>query len=123
MRTTTVALTLAMTLLAGCTSLQTAEMPSGELHTQIRAGELISIGDRILVVTADGSEHQFKVTELDDTSIHGKDEIIRIDDIVALQTRELSAGKTALLAGGASIGVVAALIVAALFAAGGALVL
>ena len=108
--------------LAGCTSLQTAEMPSNELRTQIRAGELISIGDRILVVTADGSEHKFKVTELDDTSIHGKDEIIRIDDIVALQTRELSAGKTALLAGGVSVGVVAALFVAAVFAAGAVLV-
>ena len=121
MRTTTFALTLAMTL-AGCTSLQTAEIPPNELHTQIRAGELISIGDRILVVTADGSEHKFKVTELDDTSIHGKDEIIRIDDIVALQTRELSAGKTALLAGGVGVGVYA-LFLAALIAAGGALVL
>ncbi len=109
------------TTLAGCTTLQTAEMSSSELHTQIRSGELLSVGDRIVAVTSDGTEHKFKVTELDDTSIHGQDESIGIDDIVALQTRTISAGKTTLLAGGVGVGVVVIIGVLAV-AAGGALI-
>lgn len=88
-------------LLGGCTSLQRTELEPYELHSAIRSGELLKVGDRVQLVNADGSKLKLTVEEIDDQSIIGKDNIAPIDDVVALETKEISAGKTSLLVGGA----------------------
>jgi hypothetical protein len=86
--------------LIGCTSLQTIEAPPDKLHEQIRHENLVKVGDKVRIITEDQKEHQFVVTAIDDDEIRGEDVTIPIDRVVTVETREFSAGKTALLAGG-----------------------
>ena len=88
------------TLLVGCTSLQTLDMPADELHASLRSGDINLTGERVCIATADGTEHKFRVTGVDDVAIHHDKGSVDIDDVVAIQTSEVSAGKTTLLAGG-----------------------
>ncbi len=88
------------TLLVGCTSLQTLDMPAEDLHTSLRSGDISLVGERVRIVTADGTEHKFRVTSVDDVAIHSSKGSFNIDDVVAVQTSKISAGKTTLLAGG-----------------------
>lgn len=99
----------------GCSNVQTIEASPEALHQRIRQGNLIKVGDAVNVFTGDEKEHRFVVTAIDADEIHGKslrassegDKISReevvtipIDSVVAVQTREVSIGKTALLTGG-----------------------
>jgi hypothetical protein len=86
--------------LIGCTSLQTIEAPPDKLHEQIRNENLVKVGDKVRVITEDKKEHQFVVTAINEDEIRGEDVTIPIDSIVTVETRKVSAGKTALLAGG-----------------------
>jgi len=67
----------------------------------ILAGEIPLVGESIKVVTSDGQSHQYRVTEVDteDRMIRGKKLTVPVDDVVAIETKEFSIGKTALLAG------------------------
>jgi hypothetical protein len=107
---------LAITLsISACTSLQPTQAASSEeVRRQITQENLIEPGDRVKVVTADGSVHEFRVTAVDRDAglIKGKDEEVRIDDVVGLETREFSLGKTAALTL-VSAGVIHALVVLA----------
>ena len=94
------AIFLALAFASGCTTLKPVEMPPEQLHDLISRGEVAQVGDRIKVVTADGSHHELRVTAVTDDSIAGGDIDIAIADIIALKTREFSGGKTAALAGG-----------------------
>lgn len=87
-------------LLAGCTSLKPMEMTPQELHAEIKQSQVVQVGDKIKLVTADGKPHEFKVGKITATHIFGNNEQIEIEQIVALETRQFSGGKTALLAGG-----------------------
>jgi len=87
-------------ILGGCTSMKTLEMSATDLQAQIRAGQLIKVGQRVEFVTTDGKEHRFTVTGIDQQVVDGHKESLQIDDIVGLRTREVSAGKTSLLVGG-----------------------
>lgn len=80
--------------------MKTIDLPENELQSRIRAGELIDVGERVRLITSDGHEHDFLVTRVDDESIHGSSNQVQIDDVVAIKTRSVHAGKTALLAGG-----------------------
>ena len=71
-----------------------------KLHQQIRHEDLIHVGDKIGIFTEDEQEHRFIVTGIDSDAIYGADVTIPIDSVVAVQTREVSIGKTALLTGG-----------------------
>ena len=84
----------------GCTSMQQVELPPEELQAQIRQGTLIQPGDRVRLVTEDEQEYRFEVTSVDRQSIGGDGIRIPIDEVIAVRTRELSTGKTALLAAG-----------------------
>jgi hypothetical protein len=86
--------------LIGCTSLQTIEAPPDKLHEQIRHDNLVKVGDKVRIITEDKKEHQFVVTAINEDEIRGEDVTIPIDSIVTVETRKVSAGKTALLAGG-----------------------
>lgn len=101
LRTHLITLLAATLILGGCSTMKTTEMPPDELHRAIRAGELVSAGERVQLVTTDGTNREFTVTELDDQSIRGADVEVPIDEVVALKTRQVSAGKTTLLVGGA----------------------
>ena len=99
MRTFSLILCLAMFQLSGCTSLRSVEMTPSQLQQKIRAGDVIKQGDAVKLVTLDGRRHEFTVSELTATTISSESESIVIDDIIALETREFSGGKTALLVG------------------------
>lgn len=65
------------------------------------AEELIKVGDEVLIITADGVRHEFETTAITNEQVVGDEVSVAINDIVALETREFSGGKTAALAGGA----------------------
>lgn len=103
----------------GCTTVRPIEATPDALHERIRQGDLIKVGDAVNIFTEDEKEHRFLVTAIDADTIQGEGSppasydprrgttesqrtkvTIPIDSIVAVQTREVSVGKTALLAGG-----------------------
>lgn len=97
-----------------CTTLQTVDVPADELQRQLRAGTLVNTGDRVRLVTADETVHKFRVTEisLEQDMVLGGNATVPIDKIVALETREVSVGRTALLTGGVGIGAAALIAIA-----------
>ena len=99
-------LTLALVFLVatGCTSLKPVELAPETLQEKILSDNIINVGDWIKVVTSDGVRSEFKVTAISENHIRGKNIDIPIQDIVALETRELSGGKNLALAGGAALG-------------------
>ncbi|MGD2167093.1 MAG: hypothetical protein PVF63_03235 [Gammaproteobacteria bacterium] len=58
-------------------------------------------------MTLDEAAHEFRVTSIDTENgvIHSRNEAVPIRDIVAVETREISAGRTALLTGSLAYGV------------------
>lgn len=100
-------LLIAIAGLAACTSLEPMEMPAAEVQRMIESGEIPLQGESIRVVTSDGKSHKYRVTEvdLDERMIRGRETAVPIDDVVAIETREFSIGKTALLAGGSYLAI------------------
>lgn len=99
---------------SGCTTLKPVEMSPEELQQRIAAGEIIEVGERVKVVAKDGKVYEFKVTEVTADQISGKDVEISVADIIAIETREFSGGKTtALVAGGTFVYVLLAAVAAA----------
>ena len=88
--------------LSGCSTLEPVEMPAEDLQRMILDGELSLEGESVRLVTRDGRTHKYRVTEVDEDArlIRGKDAAVSVNDVVAIETREFSLGKTALLAGG-----------------------
>ncbi len=99
---------------AACTTLEPVDVPADELRQQLRAGSLVNSGDRVRLVTADETVHKFKITEinLEQDKVLGRNAEVPIEEIVALETRELSVGRTSLLTGGVGIGVAALIAIA-----------
>ena len=104
------AIALVLTSLCGCMNVQKVYQPPATLQENIRGGELVQPGDRIAVVTASQGERIFVVTDVDQDSIRGEGVVVPIDEVVALERREIAAGKTAL----AALGIYMLLPVAAL---------
>ncbi len=88
-------------LVSGCSTLSPVEMTPEQVQEKISEGEVIRVGDTVRIATTDGEIHKLKVTAVTAQQIVGDDINIAIDDIVAVETPEFSAGKTAALAGGA----------------------
>jgi hypothetical protein len=90
----------------GCTTLEPVDVPADELQRQLIAGQLVQPGDRVRLVTADEVVHKFRVIEVSPGQglVLGRDERVPIDEIVAVETREISVGRTALLTGGVGVG-------------------
>ena len=85
---------MAAMLGAGCTTLQTSQLPPDALRSGIRAGKLIEPGEDVWVTTADGKEHAFKVSGLDADRIvgemlGGEAVEVAVDDVVGLRTVEV----------------------------------
>jgi len=85
-----------------CTSLQPTEASPEEIQRLILSEGLLEPGQRVRIVTAAGAEHEFRITELDmaQGAVVGEQVSVPVVDIVAVETREVSVGRTALLTGG-----------------------
>ena len=84
--------------LSACSSLQTIEMPPSELAESLRGGQLLEIGDRVVIATNDGTLHKLRFSGIEeDAIIGGSGERIPIGQVAALKTPEFSMGRTALL--------------------------
>ena len=85
---------------SACTSMKAVEMSPEQLQQKVSAGEIISVGDSVQIATSDGQTHKFRVTAITADLVSGKDIEIPVTDILAVQTREFSGGKTTALAAG-----------------------
>ena len=97
-----VILAIVVLLSCACTTLQPTAASPEELQHMITQENLLEPGDRVRLVTADGAVNKFRVREIDleNGMVVGPKESVPIQDIVAVETREVSIGKTAALAGG-----------------------
>lgn len=80
--------------------MKAVEMSPEQLQQKVSAGEIISVGDSVQIATSDGQTHKFRVTAITADLVSGKDIEIPVTDILAVQTREFSGGKTTALAAG-----------------------
>jgi hypothetical protein len=133
--------------LTGCTHLKPVEMKSKTLQDNIRNGESIEEGDRVRVITKDGSSHILTVTAISEHVLKGELEgtgtpgswtgsedgmymedpateptviEILIDDIVLVEEEKIGAVKTTLAVGVGilTIAMIAFTIVTVSFASG-----
>jgi hypothetical protein len=88
------------------------------LRTELRSGEAIKPGDKVRVVTRDGLSRLLIVTAIDQNTLKGRPEgvatqgaivTLPIDDIVFMEGKKVSAGKTAAYTIGGTVGTVLAL--------------
>lgn len=89
---------------AGCTSLQPIAGTPPELQQRIAVRALLEPGDRVLIVTTDGTKHEFTVTAAGPNGIEGKNESVAVDQIASVQKRRFSVARTVWL--GVAVGVV-----------------
>lgn len=83
--------------LNGCTIYQPVDGDDDNLPSRIRAGQLISEGDRVEIRTIDDREYRFRVLGVDDDVVRGKAVSVPIDDIADLSVRRYSGQRTAAL--------------------------
>lgn len=97
-----VILAIVVLLSCACTTLRPTEASPEELQRMITHENLLETGDRVRLVAADGAVYKFRVREIDlqNGVVVGPKESVPIKDIVAVETREVSIGKTAALTGG-----------------------
>lgn len=98
-------LAAAILLNAGCTTLRPIEGTAAELQQRINSGELLKPGDRVLITTSDEKAHRFAVTAMSAGNIEGKNGSVPVDQVVGLQKRQFSRGKTIALVAGIAGGV------------------
>jgi hypothetical protein len=105
-------------LMAGCTAMGPIADNAETLRTELRSGEAIKPGDKVRVVTRDGLSRLLIVTAIDQNTLKGRPEGVKmqgavitlpIDDIVFMEGKKVSAGKTAAYTMGGTVGTVLAL--------------
>ncbi len=109
---------LVMFLVVGCSTMKPIDMPPEQVQQKISAGEVLGVGDAVKLTTKDNEVHEFKVTSLTDKQVLGENIEIAIDDIVAIETKQFSAGRTAAAAAAAGGTVLLWIIVGALLFGG-----
>jgi hypothetical protein len=97
-----VILAIVVLLSCACTTLQPTAASPEELQHMITQENLLEPGDRVRLVTTEGVVYKFRVREIDlgNGMVVGAKASVPIQDIVAVETREVSIGKTAVLTGG-----------------------
>ena len=107
MKLVTSALLAVAVAVSACTTLRPTEASPEELQSLIIQEQLIRPGDRVRLIAADDSVHEFRVEKVDVTEgfIVGRNEMVPIANIVAVETRELAVGKTIALAVGLVVGI------------------
>ena len=107
---------------SGCSSMQPVEMTQEELRESITAGEVFAEGKKARIFTEDETEHRIKVRQVTDDMVIGEETAVPIEEIVAVETKQFSGGRTLLL-GAAYVGVmyfIALAVAPAAILAGGA---
>lgn len=91
---------------ASCTTLQPTQATPDEIQRLILADGILEPGQRVRLVTADEAVHEFRITAIDAANgiVYGRNHSVAIEAIVAVETRKISAGRTALLTGGLAYG-------------------
>ncbi|MBS0664195.1 MAG: hypothetical protein JSR48_13095 [Verrucomicrobia bacterium] len=105
LRGTLAALLSLSLLLAGCTTLRTTSVPSGQ------AGEkpAIKVGSHIVAHTRDGQAHAFKVTAIEPTAFVGEHEKVSFEAITQLEVKKIEpVGTTILVVSGVALVVIIA---------------
>jgi len=82
---------------AGCTTLRPIAGTSSNLQERINSAQLLKAGDRVLIVTTDGTNHAFRITEVGSGVIKGRGTAIPVDQVASVEKREFSTGKTVAL--------------------------
>jgi len=87
---------------SACTTMNPVEMSPEAVQQKIVSENILVPGKRAKIVTQDGQIHKIRVNRIDKELrlIEAEEETINITDIVAVETRDFSIGKTALLAAG-----------------------
>ena len=85
-----IALAAMLSMTAACSAMKPIAVDD---HAQL--AEQLSVGQKVIVETADGERFKFTITEIDDSGISGEEHRIAFDDIDELRTKELSATNTA----------------------------
>lgn len=91
---------VAVTNLAGCTTLQPVNGTAADIQGRIASGQLLKAGDRVRVVTTSADTRDFTITDVRDGVISGRDVTIPVAQVAEVQMREHSVTKTVLLVGG-----------------------
>jgi hypothetical protein len=76
-RLLTLCLVFALLAICGCTSVRTTEVSSDRHRDQITSGELIRIGERVTITTADGMNYELSVTQITEDKVFGERTIVR----------------------------------------------
>lgn len=98
---------VASVYLSGCTSMQTVEQSPEFIQSEIAQGRILTQGIEAIVYTNKGKKFAFMVTDVSNGHITGETEddkrIVRIaiDEIIAVQSEQISVGKTSMFAGSA----------------------
>lgn len=87
---------------SACTTMNPVEMSPEDVQQKIVSENILQPGKRAKIVTQDGKIRSIKVKRVDKelNLIEADKETINIADIVAVETRDFSIGKTAMLAAG-----------------------
>jgi hypothetical protein len=92
-------------LVASCTSYKVVQISDN-------IGSDIHEGDRVKIVTKDGRDLEFKVVSVTSEGVIGDNQqVIRFSDVAKLEKQEVSAAKTAGLAGGIVLGLAALFVI------------
>ncbi|WP_237066772.1 hypothetical protein [Microbulbifer guangxiensis] len=100
MRVVLIVLLFSVSLISGCATFEGVEMSSQQLRDEIRKGEIIKPGDEIVVFTKKDGALALVVSEVNSVYIIGLESRVEIDDVVALQLREVAVGKSVAVVGG-----------------------
>jgi hypothetical protein len=86
-----VVLVLIILIASGCTSLRPLPDEKNALEHAVKPG------DKVYVITRDGQEMEFLVTQIANERIEGPRQGVAVDDIAKIERREISVWKTATL--------------------------
>ena len=92
---------LCMILTSACSTFQPTAASPEQIQRLIISERLVAPGDRVRLVTADNSVYDFRIAaiDIDEGLVIGTTAVIPIQDIVEIETRQLSWIKTGLLLG------------------------
>jgi hypothetical protein len=80
--------------LTGCTTPRPIDGSPEELRQFINSGELLKVGDRVRIVTADKNAHRFAITKVDAGLIVGSNESVPIDEVISLEVEKAKSARS-----------------------------
>ncbi|HEY5718519.1 MAG TPA: hypothetical protein VIS52_08485 [Motiliproteus sp.] len=78
-------------LCSACTTLRPIPGEPDQLRAQIQRGELVEVGDRVVIATNAGLLHQFNVIEITADEIIGAEDRVELASLQSLGIREPTA--------------------------------